>query len=472
MKRSLYYFIFIILSAVLAGCDKNNIQKPEPSKELQPDKPVEKQTLDYKVWVNGVEATVYRARVQEPPFNKEVTNRDFGGDYAFVSFDVEAPTEIKIQSANRDLSKTMLLPANNKAEDFSKETHSLFLKIGEPMQVIVEPDGKNSPLFIFANQKEDYVPNENDPNLIYFGPGEHHPENALIKLKNNQTLYIADGAVVYAGVYIDGDNVTVRGRGIISGNEFVWGGNARHLIEINNSENVIIKDVILQGGATWSSVIRRSENITIENMKVVGSRVQNDDGLNPVNSRNIRIRNCFIRTDDDCLAFKGKDSGSFDVEKIEVEKCILWCDRARVFLLGHESAAAHMRDITFKDIDIVHFGMTPFLIEPGEEMEIGNIRFENIRLNGEGQEELIRLKPTVNQYMKNKVPGHIDGIVFKNISLTGTPGSYGIQFIGADINHRVKNVTVDGLIVFGRKVDENYSYLEIGNNVDDLKFKI
>jgi hypothetical protein len=160
------------------------------------------------------------------------------------------------------------------------------------------------------------------------------------------------------------------------------------------------------------------------------------------------------------------------VEKIEVEKCILWCDRARIFLLGHESAAAHMRDITFKDIDIVHFGMTPFLIEPGEEMEIENIRFENIRLNGEGQEELIRLKPTINQYMKNKVPGHIDGVVFKNISLTGKSGPYGIQFVGADINHRVKNVTIDGLTICGRKVDENYSYLEIGNNVDDLKFKI
>ena len=472
MKRTLYYFMFVLLSAVLVGCDKNNIRKPEPAKELQPDRPHEKQVLDYKVWINGVETTVYKARVQDPPFNKEVTNMDFGGDYAFVSFDVKVPTEIKIQSASKDLSNTVLLPANNKVGNFLKEPHSLFLKIGEPMQVIVEPDGKKAPLFIFANQAEDYVPDKNDPNLIYFEPGEHHPEKALIKLKSNQTLYIADGAVVHAGVYIEGDNVTIRGRGIISGNEFVWGGNARHLIEINNSNNVLVKDVILQGGATWSSVIRRSENITVENMKVVGSRLRNDDGLNPVNSRNIRIRNCFIRTDDDCLAFKGKDSGSFDVEKIEVEKCILWCDRARIFLLGHESAAAHMRDITFKDIDIVHFGMTPFLIEPGEEMEIENIRFENIRLNGEGQEELIRLKPTINQYMKNKVPGHIDGVVFKNISLTGKSGPYGIQFVGADINHRVKNVTIDGLTICGRKVDENYSYLEIGNNVDDLKFKI
>ena len=472
MKRVLYYFIFFLLSAGIVSCDKNNITKPDPSKGGQTKEPSEKQAPDYKVWINGVEATVHRARVQDPPFNKEVTNRDFGGDYAFVSFDVSAPAEIKILSENKELSNTVLLPAGNKAENIVKEAHSLSLKIVEPMQLIVEPDGKNGPLFLFANPVEDYIPEENDPNLIYFGPGEHRPENALIKLKSNQTLYIADGAVVHVGVYIEGDKVTVRGRGILSGDEFVWGSSARHLIEINNSDNVLVKDVILQGAATWSSVIRRSENINIENMKVVGSRVQNDDGLNPVNSRNIRIRNCFIRTDDDCLAFKGKDSGSFDVEGISVENCILWCDRARVFLLGHESAAAHMRDITFKDIDIVHFGMTPFLLEPGEEMEIGNIRFENIRLNGEGQDELIRLKPTVNQYMSKKVPGHIDGVIFKNITLTGKPGPYGIQITGADVGHRVRNVTFEGLTVSGRKVDENYSYLEIGNNVDDLRFKI
>ena len=92
MKRTLYYFMFVRLSAVLVGCDKNNIRKPEPAKELQPDRPQEKQVLDYKVWINGVETTVYKARVQDPPFNKEVTNMDFGGNYAFVSFDVKVPT--------------------------------------------------------------------------------------------------------------------------------------------------------------------------------------------------------------------------------------------------------------------------------------------------------------------------------------------------------------------------------------------
>ena len=35
-----------------------------------------------------------------------------------------------------------------------------------------------------------------------------------------------------------------------------------------------------------------------------------------------------------------------NVENITVENCILWCDRARIFLLGHESRAPFMRDIT------------------------------------------------------------------------------------------------------------------------------
>ena len=84
---------------------------------------------------------------------------------------------------------------------------------------------------------------------------------------------------------------------------------------------------------------------------------------------------------------------------------MLWCDRARIFLLGHESRAAFMRQITLRNLDIIHFTMTPFLFEPGEDMRLEDVTVENVRLHGEGQRELIRLKPVVNQYMRKQGAG-------------------------------------------------------------------
>ena len=66
-----------------------------------------------------------------------------------------------------------------------------------------------------------------------------------------------------------------------------------------------------------------------------------------------------------------------------------------------------MRNITLRNLDIIHFTMTPFLFEPGEDMRLQNITIEDIRIHGEGQRQFIRLRPVVNQYMRKQVPGYI-----------------------------------------------------------------
>ena len=64
--------------------------------------------------------------------------------------------------------------------------------------------------------------------------------------------------------------------------------------------------------------------------------------FNPCNSQQIFIRDCFIRTDDDCIAMKGIRLGSDNdnVEYITVENCLLWADRARVFSAGTRKQGA------------------------------------------------------------------------------------------------------------------------------------
>jgi polygalacturonase len=207
-------------------------------------------------------------------------------------------------------------------------------------------------------------------------------------------------------------------------------------------------------------------------VKLCNSRVQNDDGINPCNSQDVLITDCFIRSDDDCVALKGLEfkGANNNVENITVENSILWCDRARIFLLGHESRAPFMRNVTLRNLDIIHFTMTPFLFEPGEDMRLENITIENVRIHGEGQRELIRLKPVVNQYMRNKVPGFVRNVKFRNVEVSGQAGEYRVQLEGADAEHNVQGVSFENVTVLGGKLSHDSTRVSAGQHVENVRF--
>lgn len=95
---------------------------------------------------------------------------------------------------------------------------------------------------------------------------------------------------------------------------------------------------------------------------------------------------------------------------------------------------------------------------------------ENVRLHGEGQREFIRLKPTVNQYMRKKVPGFIRNVRFRDVQVDGKPGSYLVQIEGADGEHNVRDVTFENVSILGAKLTRGSASCQIGQNVENLTF--
>jgi hypothetical protein len=348
--------------------------------------------------------------------------------------------------------------------------HTLIVLLPGPSKLSIEPDGKKGPLLLFANPLEQNAPLSNSPGVIYFGPGIH--EAGRIELTNNQTLYLAGGSVVKGGVVAQGENIHILGRGILDGSDWAWlKGPTPDVVQIHGT-NVEVSGITIRGASHWTIVPDASRWVTIRNVKLCGSRVQNDDGIDPCNSQDVLISDCFIRSDDDCIALKGLnfDAPNSNIERITIENSVLWCDRARVFLLGHESRAKFMRAITLRNLDIIHFAMVPFLLEPGEEMMLQDVNIEDVRINGEGQQELIRLKPTVNQYMHNKVPGHIQGVHFRSLSLSGEPGVYKVQIIGADERHKVEDVTFENVDFCGEKLAADASRVHTGPHAEKISF--
>ncbi len=430
-----------------------------------PAPPGEPRSPDYEVWADGKKVDVYVARVLDPPFAGK--SWDFGGPYSFANFDMAGSVTVRVTS-KKPLRGTVLRPQSAGVKPTLEGDNALTLTLDAPRKLSIEPDGKRGPLLLFANPMETDAPKPDAPGVIYFGPGIHKP--GRIDLAGGQTLYLAGGSVVKGAVVAEGDNIRICGRGILDGNDYEWRKGPYSVTIGIHGRNVEVSGITIRGSSHWTIVPRASHHVTVRNVKLCGARVQNDDGINPCNSQDVLIADCFIRSDDDCVALKGLDPSApnSNVERITVENCTLWCDRARIFLLGHESRAPFMRNITLRNLDIIHFSMTAFLLEPGEEMHLEDVTVENVRIHGEGQRELIRLRPVVNQYMRKKVPGFIRNVAFRNVSVSGAEGAYLVQIMGADAEHTVRDVRFEGLTILGTGLAADSPRLKVGPHTSDV----
>jgi hypothetical protein len=450
----------------------------------------------WSVDINGRRADALMARTADPPFD----HYDYGGEYAFLSVDADEPLEFTIkEETGANLDNLVIRPQSLGLKPTMNDDGTFSIAVDKPCQFSVEYDGRLHPLLIFVNPLETDVPNEGDDNVIYYGPGVHKADK--IAVGDNQTLYLAPGAVVQGGIYVNGKNVKIRGRGVLDSNPWKWReGPTGHTVHVANSQDVSIEGIIVRGSSRWTVVPVNSDNVVIDNIKICGGRAQNDDGINPCNSRNVHVSNTFIRSDDDCIALKGLEVDYGNCEDISAVNCVFWCDRARIVLMGHESRAPYMRRVLFKNCDVIHSQTRNFLLEPGEKMRMEDITFEDIRFetgkeNALSPEALEKMKsidtstlrfdvdvankdnwlfvgrPVVNVYMRTKEPGYIKNVVIRNVSVTG-PASYcGILFSGADEEHRTDGLTIENFVLFGEKQTSDSPLIHIGDFIDNVEVK-
>ncbi len=446
-------------------------------------------STDYMIQINDQRVDALLATVGKPWSSPPY---DFGPAYPFVQFDFSGTATIKVHAPGRNMEKVVVRPSLKTVSTKILDPNTISITIAEPCRLSVEPDGKKTPLLIFANPLEKDPKRKDDPEVIYFGPGIHRPESGIVEVKSNQTLYLAGGAILEANVHAkDAENVTIRGRGVLSGNRWPWRQGPGRSIDLQNCRNVVVEGIVVRGASHWTIVPSNCDNVTITNTKICNVRVQmNDDGINPCNSRHVAIRDCFVRTVDDCIALKGVNYEWGDVDDIRIEDTVLWCDSARITLLGHESRAKFMQNIVYRNIDVVHYGGWPvLLIEPSEDMHLRNVLFEDIRINGdrqplraimfasESQQWLAVVRPAITQYSRKAIWGRIENITFKNVSLQGAPGKYYVLLEGAadHRDRRIKNVSFENLRILGEQITEDSMRVFFGPwlrpSVDKIMFR-
>ena len=396
-------------------------------------------------------------------------------------FEMRKSVEISVKSLVTDIEKVDIRPKSADIK-FKVSGNKIIFKLKKARNLSVEINGDIArPLFIFANKFEKQPPTKDDANVIFFEAGKVHDVGA-VKLKSGDTLYVEGGAIVRGKVSTArAENIKIMGRGIFNAGHFQKG--AGKIFEMGSIKNLLIKDLIGIDATGWSCPLYGCDGVVIDNIKLVSNNIW-DDGIDVCRSKNVVVKNCFLRTRDDCIAIKGTLKGykycsdSYDVDNIEIRDSTFWNGNAGNGLeIGYETPSQTISNIKFENIDLIHVETRPgnssreatFTIHNGDRATVSNVLYKNIRVE-DPTDWLIDFRIMNSRYTVDKqTRGKIENIRFEDIFVTSTMILQN-SIEGFDDAHMVKNITIKNMIINGEKITDQSQLNLIKSHAEDLKF--
>lgn len=440
----------------------------------------------FLVEVEGQEVPVYKTKIPpSTPIPRLNHSRSEFGFASFASFDMSENVEVKV-TYPEVVTSVKVLPTSFGIKPKIEGNH-VVLALDAPRNLTIEVNGDwHESLHIFANPFEENIPDPDDPNVIYFGPGNHDVTHVTVG--DNTTVYIAGGAYLHCGsdpaekeielrgtkrkppsFFLEGSNITVRGRGIID-QSAIPRANRRYTIFAQHSNDIKIEGVIICDPSHWTIPIQSSDNIHVDNIKIIGWR-GNADGVDISNSRDALIENCFMRTLDDAVVIKSFE-GRGEVKNIHTRKCVVWNELAHSLSIGAE-VRENVSQVLFEDCDVIHdVGReTALRVYHCDDALISDVTFQNIRI--EEARRLISCWIGKTRWTKTEERGNIRNVVFKDIIATSAPidttltgfqdgtdwkpyiirDHASMELIGFDPDHTITGVSFDNVVLDGKKIE-------------------
>ncbi len=421
---------------------------------------------DTFVTVNGADCYVYDTNVNH--------TRQWVGNYCppmsrtpITYFDFSGTVEIQVTVPDIELENVKISPLSYGIEpQLDKDAHTVTFRVDTPDSYTIQFN--NSPeraLHVFANAIELDLPDFDDPNVIYIGPGEWNIES--IMLKKGQTLYLAGGSVVHGIVNANFErDITVRGHGILDCSHLEgWQGRTAYIpLKFDHCRNVAIRDIIVLNANAWACQAYDSTDGVIDGVKIITAR-PNGDGISLQSCQNYQVKNCFVRSWDDSLVVKNYDVNSNGITFSHMQ---LWTDFAQSMEVGYETNKGNkedssITDIVFEDITVLNNFHKPVIsVHNGDDALLDNIVFRDIVVeheevgSGDGDEMPYLIDINIMQnsnWSTTKERGKIQNVTIENVTfLEGVENASRIQ--GFDEEHKVENVVITNLNMFGKKITD------------------
>lgn len=414
--------------------------------------------------VNGYDTYVYETNVNH--------NRRWSSNYKptqsrtpITYFDFEGIANIEINVPAIDLETVKISPVSYDIKPvIDKENHTVSFTVTKPdTYTVTFNDSPARAIHIFANPLEVNPPKEGDDHVIYVGPGEWNVETII--LEDNQTLYLAGGAVVHGIVQANNaSNIKVMGRGIIDGSTYQsWMGNAAMVpLKFDNCNGIEIHDILVLNPNAWVCSALSSKNGLINGLKIISSR-PNGDGITLQSCENYTVQNSFVRSWDDSLVVKNYAGNS---KNIAFRKIQLWTDLAQSMEIGYETNKGNREDaviseITFEDILVLNNFHKPVVsVHNGDDAIITDVVFKNIIVenaqvgSGDGDEIPYLIDFNIadsSNWSTTKERGQIRNVLIDGVTVLA--GRFNESRIhGYDEAHTVENITIRNLTILGEKI--------------------
>lgn len=494
----------MLIILMLASCsqkEQNTETKAEIVKVYPAPEGIELSKA-FGVEVEGKGVPVFKTIIPaKEPIPRLNHSRSEFGFASFASFDMSEKVEVKVTYPVA-VSSVKVLPTSCGIQP-SIDGNNIVFAIDQPMNLTIEVNGDwYESLHIFANPFEENIPSPDDPNVIYYGPGVH--EVTSVSVGDNTTVYIAGGAYLRCIVdpdenevelrgrqrnppsfFLEGKNVTVRGRGIID-QSAIPRPKRRYTIFAQKSKGVKIEGVIIRDPSHWTIPLQASDNIHVDNIKILGWR-GNSDGVDISNSRDVLVENCFMRTLDDAVVIKSFE-GRGEVRNIHTRKCVVWNELAHALSIGAE-VRENVTKVLFEDCDVIHdVGReTALRVYHCDDAIIKDVTFQNIRI--EEARRLISCWIGKTRWTKTEERGNVRNVVFKDITAISAPidttltgfqdGSDWKPYIirdhasmlltGFDETHTVEGVHFENVMLDGKPVVA--AQVKMNEFVKDVQFE-
>jgi len=253
------------------------------------------------------------------------------------------------------------------------------------------------------------------------------------------------------------ENVVLRGGGVIDGNRPKRGGPKP--VAFKNSRQISIRGVTIRDSPNYAISLLGCDYADIDGVTILNSFC---DGIDPDNSRYVRIANCYVDSWDDAICPKaslalGERRGT---EHVVITNCVLRTS-CNNFKLGTESGG------NFKNIAFSNSVMLPrasgrpaisgISVEMVDGGHIDGLVISNISMQGARTPIFIRLGNR-GRGMSPPMPGTLANVSISNLVATG--GTLASSITGLP-GHRVRNVSLSDVHVSMAGGGEKFAGLEV-----------
>ncbi len=426
-----HLLVLFLITVCFQGCENKATVK---TVALPPNIP---ETEIYTVKANGISI----------PVGHEVSNDSIFDTMAFMA-DGKVNIDIEIKGAV----DTYSIHPLSKNIEANVSGNRLSFAIENPSNLLVKINDL-TPLLLFSTPLEQDVPDKDDENVIFFEPGEHNV--GRLKLKSNQTVYIAPGAVVYGTLEgSEVENVTIKGRGILDGSKHTTWDDRIFGIYFERSKNITIEGIGIRNCYWWVTDFLLCENVKVSHINLF-SFYRNNGGLMVDGCNGFSASDSFILTNDDCIcphALNAAGNGEPMAQNYSFKNMALYnVLTGNGIRIGASFETESCRNWIFEDIDIIAHnpGASAIISDHSDWATIENLQFINFNIE-RSSPKLINFFIDSTRYScftgYKTGRGNMRRIVFKNFRAPGGE----VFLAGYDSEHLIQDVWFQNFVIGGK----------------------